>query len=164
MELLGPLTVSEDEKRPLAAGFAANLAYFKLDFLDRDRVALQRAFREILPLLWLKAGAMGPRPEWPPGAEEPPLFIPAGNKFAVLLNESRLAELLRQLQGRTGLSYLFLVTDAEESFKAMAGEALRALGPANPDMQAVQLYRDYLTNFTINCRLNHGAAAQGSPS
>ena len=164
MELLGPLTVSEDEKRPLATGFAANLAYFKLDFLDRDRVALQRAFREILPLLWLKAGAMGPRPEWPPGAEEPPLFIPAGNNFAVLLNESRLAELLRQLQGRTGLSHLFLVTDAEESFKALAGEALRALGPANPGIQAVQLYRDYLTNFTINCRLNHGAAAQGSPS
>jgi len=161
-ELLGPLTVSEDEKRPLAAGFAANLAYFKLNFLDRDRVALQRAFREILPLLWLKAGAMGPRPELPSGVDEPPLFIPEGGNFAVLLNESRLAELLRQLQGRAGLSHLFLVTDAEESFKAMAGEALRALGPTNPGIQAVQLYRDYLTNFTINCHLNHAAAAHGS--
>ena len=55
-ELLGPLLVSEDEKRPMSAGFATNLAYFKLDFLDKDRVALKRAFREILPLLWLKAG------------------------------------------------------------------------------------------------------------
>ena len=161
-ELLGPLTMSEDEKRPLAAGFAANLAYFKLDFLDRDRVALQRAFCEILPLLWLKAGAMGPRPEWPPGVEEPPLFIPAGNNFAVLLNESRLAELLKQLQGRTGLSHLFLVTDADESFKAMASEVLSALGRSNPGMQAVQLYRDYLANFTINRRLDHDATTQGS--
>lgn len=161
-ELLGPLTVSEDEKRPLVAGFAANLAYFKLDFLDQDRVTLQRAFREILPLLWLKAGAMGPRPELPPGVEEPPLFIPAGNSFAVLLNESWLAELLRQLQGRAGLSHLFLVTDADESFKAMAGEALSALGRSNPGMQAVQLYRDYLANFTINRGLDHDATTQGS--
>jgi adenine-specific DNA-methyltransferase len=47
----------------MSAGFAANLAYFKLDFLDPERVSLRRAFREILPLLWLKAGAVGPRPE-----------------------------------------------------------------------------------------------------
>ena len=33
----------------MGAGFAANLAYFKLDFLDKDRVALKRAFREVLP-------------------------------------------------------------------------------------------------------------------
>jgi adenine-specific DNA-methyltransferase len=44
---------------PMAEGFLANLAYFKLEFLDKDQVALKRAFREILPLLWLKAGAIG---------------------------------------------------------------------------------------------------------
>ena len=62
-DLLGPILVPEDEKRPMSEGFPANLAYFKLDFLDKDRVTLKRAFREILPLLWLKAGAVGPRPE-----------------------------------------------------------------------------------------------------
>lgn len=65
--LLGPVLVPEEEKRPLADGFTANLAYFRLEFLDKDRVALKRAFREILPLLWLKAGAIGPRPELPKG-------------------------------------------------------------------------------------------------
>ncbi len=29
----------------------------------RSAMTLKRAFREILPLLWLKAGAVGPRPE-----------------------------------------------------------------------------------------------------
>jgi adenine-specific DNA-methyltransferase len=71
VELLGPWLVSEEEKRPMSAGFAANLAYFKLDFLDPERVSLRRAFREILPLLWLKAGAMGPRPELKRGEPEP---------------------------------------------------------------------------------------------
>ncbi|MFB1488843.1 MULTISPECIES: hypothetical protein [unclassified Thiocapsa] len=74
-EVPGPLLVMEDEKRPLADGFPVNLAYFRLDFLDRDRVALRRAFREILPVLWLKSGVIGPRPELPREAPEPPLFV-----------------------------------------------------------------------------------------
>lgn len=98
--------VQEDEKRPLVDGFPSNLAYFRLDFLDKDRVALRRAFREILPLLWLKSGAIGPRPALPTEAPEPALFVPPGNAFAVLLDESRLAELTEVLAGRTDLRML----------------------------------------------------------
>ncbi|MBK7952630.1 MAG: site-specific DNA-methyltransferase [Candidatus Accumulibacter sp.] len=152
VDLLGPLLVSEDEKRPMGAGFAANLAYFKLDFLDKERVALKRAFREILPLLWLKAGAVGARPELPAGAAEPIVFVPEGNNFAVLLDEGRLTKLLQSLSGRSNLSHVFIVTDADESFKAMAAEVLDTLRQENPGLQVVQLYRDYLTNFMINKR------------
>ena len=149
-ELLGPLLVSEDEKRPVSAGFAANLAYFKLDFLDKNRVALKRAFREILPLLWLKAGAVGARPELSARAAEPVVFAPEGNNFAVLLDEGRMAKLLQTLSDRKGLSHVFIVTDADESFKAMATEVVGAMGKENPSLQVVQLYRDYLVNFMIN--------------
>ncbi len=173
IERLGPLRVSEDEKRPMCAGFPANLAYFKLDFLDKDRIALKRAFREILPLLWLKAGAIGPRPELPPNAPEPPVFIPKETNFAVLLDESRLAKLLRELQQRLSpptplpegeegisLSQVFIVTDADESFKVMAAEVIETLGPRHPGLQVVQLYRDYLVNFMINQRQD---AQEGAP-
>ncbi|MCA3155449.1 MAG: hypothetical protein ING30_10560, partial [Burkholderiales bacterium] len=119
-ELLGPLLVTEEEKRPMSAGFAANLAYFKLDFLDPERVSLRRAFREILPLLWLKAGAVGPRPELKRGEPEPALFAPDGSNFVVLLDETRMGRLLKALGGRAGLSHVFIVTDADESFKSMA--------------------------------------------
>ncbi len=153
-DLMGPLVVNEDEKRPMSAGFAANLAYFKLQFLDKDRVALKRAFREILPLLWLRAGAVGARPEWRAvankGKREQPVFIPDGTNFAVLLDESNLAKLLQALRARTGLSHVFIVTDADESFKAMAAEVAETLGAANPGILVVQLYRDYLVNFMIN--------------
>ena len=152
IDLLGSLRVSEEEKRPMSAGFATNLAYFKLDFLDKERVALKRAFREILPLLWLKAGAIGARPELPAGAPEPVVFVPEGSNFAVLLDEARLTKLLQNLSGRSGLSHVFIVTDADESFKAMAAEVLDTLRQENPGLQVVQLYRDYLTNFMINKR------------
>jgi adenine-specific DNA-methyltransferase len=53
-------------------------------------VSLRRAFREILPLLWLKAGAVGPRPELKRGEPEPVLFAPEGSNFVVLLDETRM--------------------------------------------------------------------------
>jgi adenine-specific DNA-methyltransferase len=162
-EILGPLLVTEDEKRPLADGFPANLAYFRLAFLDKDRVALRRAFREILPLLWLKSGAIGPRPELPREAPVPPLFVPLRNAFAVLLDESRLAELVEALAGRTDLRMLFVVTDARESFKELSAELEDALGLQNPGLQIVQLYRDYLENFMIN-REPTGQARPGQGS
>ena len=62
-EVLGPVKVREEEKRSMREGFPANVEYFRLDFLDRSDVALGRQFREILPILWLRAGAVGPRPE-----------------------------------------------------------------------------------------------------
>ena len=149
-ELLGPILVPEEEKRPMSAGFAANLAYFKLDFLERERVSLRRAFREILPLLWLKAGAVGPRPELKRGEPEPVLFAPEGSNFVVLLDETRMGRLLKSLEGRTGLSLVFIVTDADESFKTMAQDVREVAGKANPGLAVVQLYRDYLLNFMIN--------------
>jgi adenine-specific DNA-methyltransferase len=150
VELLGPLLVPEEEKRPMSAGFAANLAYFKLDFLDPERVSLCRAFREILPLLWLKAGAVGPRPELKRGEPEPALFASEDSNFVVLLDETRLGRLLKALGGRADLSHVFIVTDANESFKSMAQEVREVAEKANPGLQVVQLYRDYLLNFMIN--------------
>lgn len=156
VDLLGPLLIPEEERRPMSEGFAANLAYFKLDFLEKERVSLRRAFREIVPLLWLKAGSVGPRPELKRSDPEPTLFVADGSNFVVLLDETRMGR-LKQVVGRDGLSYVFIVTDADESFKTMAQEVREVAGKANPGLQVVQLYRDYLLNFMIN--KNQGRAA-----
>lgn len=163
-ERLGPWLVSEEEKRPMSAGFAANLEYFKLDFLDPERVSLRRAFREILPLLWLKAGAVGPRPELKRGEPEPALFAPEGCNFVVLLDETRMSRLLKSLVSRTGLSHVFIVTDADESFKSMAQDVREVTDKANPGLQVVQLYRDYLLNFMINQSQDRASAQAGVTS
>ena len=160
-ELLGPILVPEEDKRPMSAGFAANLAYFKLDFLEKERVNLRHAFREILPLLWLKSGAVGPRPELPLGAPEPVLFAPEGSNFVVLLDETRMGRLLKALEGRSDLSQVFIVTDADESFKTMAQDVREVAGPTNPGLAVVQLYRDYLLNFMINKNQDRAAGQAG---
>lgn len=141
-DLLGPVTVTEEEKRPMREGFPANLEYFRLDFLDKDHVALGRQFREILPILWLRAGAIGPRPELPKNRPIPAMLIPEHNPFAVLVEETRFADFAAKLEGRGDLTHVYLVTDSEEAFQEMAGQ-LRV-----PNV--IQLYRDYLENFVIN--------------
>jgi adenine-specific DNA-methyltransferase len=141
-DLLGPLTVPEEEKRPMREGFAANLEYFKLDFLDKDEVALGRRFREILPILWLRAGAIGPRPELPADAPDPDMLLPEHNRFAVLVDETRFAAFVDALAARNDITHVFLITDSEEAFQEMAAQV------AAPHV--IQLYRDYLENFMIN--------------
>lgn len=150
-DLLGPLLVPEGEKRPMSAGFPANVAYFKLDFLEKDRVELGAAFREILPLLWMKAGAIGPVPTLPAG-DLPDHLIPPYSPFAVLLEETRIVPFSEALVGRRGLTHVFIVTDAEEAFRMLTADLRAQLLPDNPDVEFVQLYRDYLVNFTINTR------------
>ena len=140
-ETLGPLTVMEDEKRPLAAGFPANLDYFKLDFLQPADVAMGRQFAAILPVLWMKAGAIGPCPE--PPAPNAHWLIPADCPFVVLMRESRFREFLEKVRGRADLTHVYLVTNSDSAFHDMRAEL--------PDhLEIIQLYKSYLDNFRIN--------------
>ena len=141
-DLLGPVILTEEQKCPMREGFPANLEYFRLDFLDKDHVALGRQFREILPILWLRAGAIGARPELPKNKPIPAMLIPRHNPFAVLVDETCFADFAAELESQDDLTHAFLVTDSEEAFQEMAGQ-LRV-----PNL--IQLYRDYLENFVIN--------------
>ena len=145
LELLGAMFVLEEEKRPMREGFSANLEYFRLDFLDKDNVALGRQFPEILPILWLRAGAIGPRPELSQSKPIPAILLPDRNPFAVLVDETRFADFVDKLASHifcNDLTHVFLVTDSEEAFQEMSGQ----LKVPN----VIQLYRDYLENFVIN--------------
>lgn len=69
----------------MANGFKANAAFFKLGFLDKNAVALGRQFKEMLPTLWMKAGAHGACPNI--GKTVPEMLILPENKMAVLVDE-----------------------------------------------------------------------------
>ena len=124
----------------MADGFKANAAFFKLGFLDKTAVSLGRQFKEMLPTLWMKAGAHGPCPK-ASGAVGDMLILPE-NKFAVLLEESAFRAFQKELAQADGIETVYLVTDYGQSYKSMAS-ALK--GKAT-----YQLYRDYLDNFRIN--------------
>jgi adenine-specific DNA-methyltransferase len=127
---------------PMAQGFRANCEYFKLGFLDKDDVALGRQFKEILPLLWLKAGAVGKRPELQD--EAPDMLILPENQFAVLISESSFMAFDEQLDAHPEIDTVFIVTDSEKAYREMVS-GIRA-------KHTYQLYRSYLDNFRINAR------------
>ena len=139
------LLLSTPKKKhvPCSEGFPVNLEYFRLDFLDKDSVTIGSQFREILPILWLRAGAIGPRPELPKNRPVPAMLFPEHNSFAVLLDETEFVGFREQLKEKNSdITHIYLVTDSEDSFLEMSEQ----LNMPN----VIQLYRHYLENFAIN--------------
>ena len=125
---------------PMADGFKANAAYFKLGFLDKNAVALGRQFKEMLPTLWMKAGAIGPCPTI--GEQTPDMLILPENRFAVLVDEKQYMDFASKLDEHPKIETVFIVTDSEPGYRDMiAGLNVK---------ESYQLYRDYLDNFRIN--------------
>ena len=126
---------------PMQDGFKANAKFFKLGFLDKNSVAAYRQFRELLPLFWMKAGAIGECPSLE-GKGIPSFMILDENKMAIMTEESNYAVFLDQMKDRKDIKTIFLVVDSEIGFREMAAPFKWA--------KTYQLYKDYLENFTIN--------------
>lgn len=131
---------------PMSEGFAANVEYFKLGFLDKNSVSLGQQFCEILPLLWLKAGAVGERPELN-GLELPDMLVLPQNSFAVLLDEDCYGKFAEALHEDKNINTVYFVTNSEEAFREMSD----GIGIEH----TYQLYRDYIDNFVIGSRRNN---------
>lgn len=128
-------------EKTMASGFATNAVFFKLGFLDRNAVALGRQFKEMLPTLWMKAGAIGPCPAITAEALPEMLVLPE-NKFAVLLDERYYLDFVMKLDEHPEIKTVYIVTDSDAGYRDMI------LGMEDKD--TYQLYRDYLDNFRIN--------------
>ncbi len=137
---------------PMANGFNANAVFFKLGFLDKTSVQLGRQFKELLPLLWLKAGGWGKCPDSKVVSTctlangLPPYIILPENRFAVLIDEKFFSEFESKVKTKTEIWTAFIVTDFEKGFKSMT-KSLNV-------KKTYQLYRDYLDNFRINVERN----------
>lgn len=127
--------------RPMAEGFKANVAFFKLGFLDKTSVALGRQFKELLPVLWMKSGAIGPCPSLECDALPQMLVLPE-NRFAVLLDETAFVSFSEELKEHPQVQTVYIITDYEAGFRSMKDALL--------DKTCYQLYRSYLDNFRIN--------------
>ena len=125
---------------PMSDGFDANAAFFKLGFLDKNAVALGRQFKEMLPTLWMKAGAHGACPAL--GETVPEMLILPENRMAVLVDERAYIAFSEKLDEHPEIETVFLVTDSDSGYRDMiSGLDVK---------ESYQLYRDYLDNFRIN--------------
>ena len=127
---------------PLADGFKANAAFFKLGFLDKTLVALGKQFKEMLPTLWMKNGCVGPCPTLAEEDAIPDMMILHENRMAILIDEKAYAEFREKVNQASVIDMAFIITDSEDGYREMANGLHVA--------ETCQLYRDYLDNFRIN--------------
>ena len=140
-EMFEPILTLAPVLMPMNNGFKTNCEYFKLGFLDKTSVALGRQFRELLPVLWMKCGAVGQCPELD-SDELPNILMLPQNKMAVLIDEIYYSEFDAELQKHPEIQTIFIVTDSETAYRTM----IRTY----EGKDSYQLYRDYLDNFRIN--------------
>lgn len=129
------------DHRQMKDGFDANCIFFKLNFLDKTQIALGRQFRELLPILWMKAGGEGPCPQLETDEVPKQLILPE-NRFAVLTDEKAFTPFMESVIEYRAIRMVYLVVDSDSMFREMAH--------CFPNQQTCQLYRDYLDNFRIN--------------
>lgn len=125
----------------MSDGFKANVAFYKLSFLDKTSVALGRQFKELLPVLWMKGNAIGRCPELETN-DIPEMMILPENKMAILNDEIYYSEFDEEIQKHPEIKTVFIVTDSESAYREMIRHY--------DDKECYQLYRDYLDNFRIN--------------
>lgn len=127
--------------KPMSDGLFSNVSFFKLGFLDKTAVALGRQFKEMLPTLWMKSGAIGKCPEVDAN-NIPDIMVLPENKFAVLVNERHYLDFITALDKHPGIETVYIVTDSDAGYRDMIAGL--------EDKKTYQLYRDYLDNFRIN--------------
>lgn len=137
-EVMGQIEETIPVKMPMSDGFKANAAFFKLGFLDKRSVARGRQLQELLPLLWMKAGAIGKCPE---SITDDYAILP-DNCMAILTDEAFFVRFKEDISQHPEIKVVYLITDSQNAYLAMTNEL--------KGKKTFQLYRDYLDNFRIN--------------
>lgn len=122
-------------------GIAANVSFYNLRYLNRDRIDFGMEFEPVSPLLWMQAGAIGPiiKAVHPNG-----YAITRG--YAVLFDVDKTEPFISALaETHPQPSTVFVVTDSDQSYRSVSARLPRRGGP-----RLVRLYEDYLSNFEIN--------------
>jgi adenine-specific DNA-methyltransferase len=122
---------------PMSEGFEENLEFFTMTYEAPLRVAHNRAFEAVTPLLWLKAGAQGRRIEKATDSYD------LADCYGVLFELDASRDFLTAIHDSSTVRMAFIVTDDDRSYQMICSELPRHVEP-------VRLYESYLTNFTIN--------------
>jgi len=123
---------------PIAEGFPENVRFFELTYLDPNTASRGKAFEAIAPLLWLKAGAVGPEIS----RIKMPYAMPRGARYAVLFDVAKWRRFVDAVATAQGVTHVFIVTDSLAQYQQIVAELPTALDTS-------MLYEDYLSNFEL---------------
>lgn len=120
----------------ISDGFEENAEFFTLTYEAPLRIASNRDFARVAPLLWLRSGARGPRIEniqngWA-----------ATQTYGVLADFDKTEQFLEAVSNEPDLKAVFVVTDEDWLFESICRGIPEGIEP-------VRLYEAYLRNFEI---------------
>ncbi len=121
---------------PMADGFEENVEYFTLTYEAPLRVASNREFTRIAPLLWLRAGSRGRR------VDDISKGWDVADVYCVIADLDQSEAFLKAIAENDDVAMAFIVTDEDRLFESLVA--------ALPDhVEPVRLYEAYLRNFEI---------------
>jgi len=122
---------------PMAKGFEENVEFFTLTCEAPLRVASNREFDKVAPLLWMRAGSYGRR------IDDVSTGWDVADAYGVLADLDQTEAFLKAIAGAgDDLTVAFIVTDEDRLFESVARELPEHVEP-------VRLYEAYLRNFEI---------------
>ena len=124
------------EEFPMSEGFKENVVFFDLKYEDGKAIRLNMAFKEIAPLLWMKAGSKGRMIQ---------VISPQGydvsEQYAILFDFLAAKDFIKAVKD-SGIKVAYIVTDSEPLYQQIYKQLPKGIEP-------VRLYENYLTSFSI---------------
>ncbi|WP_238419502.1 site-specific DNA-methyltransferase [Gordonia sp. 'Campus'] len=124
------------DKFPISDGLEENVEFFTLTYESAMRLASNRDFTKIAPLLWLRAGSQGRRIDSVASGWD------VAEKYGVIADLDLSEPFLKAVESQVGLTNAFIVTDEDRLFEALVRQLPEHVEP-------VRLYSSYLRNFEI---------------
>jgi adenine-specific DNA-methyltransferase len=121
---------------PMSDGFTENVEFFTLTYETPLRVASNREFERIAPLLWIRAGSQGRR------IDDVREGWDVAEAYGVLTDLDQVDKFLAALEDQPDAALAFIVTDEDRLFESVVRDLPDHVGP-------VRLYETYLRNFEI---------------
>jgi adenine-specific DNA-methyltransferase len=120
----------------MACGFEENAEFFTLTYEAPLRVATNRDFERIAPLLWMRAGSQGRRIERLPNGWD------VAERYGVIVDLDRAKPFVDAITASYTVTHAFIITDEDRLFESLSREL-------PPGVEPVRLYESYLRNFEI---------------
>lgn len=123
--------------RKIADGFDEGVEFLSIEYLEPNSVELGEKWAELLPMMWLVAGASGPPPKKLDAGKGYVVASQCG--FAVLSDDERFSNLIEEIGDDETIKHIFLLTDSEDAYSEMTSQL--------PGRTTHMWPRDYLRFF-----------------
>lgn len=124
---------------PMSDGLSANARFFTLTYEHPSLVEYGRSFDRIAPMLWMRAGQVGEVLY----DVDPSTGYALTDFYGVLIDPDKATQFRAEIEKKSAFTHAYVVTDNSAVYQQLA----QAIGD---EVETVQLYESYLTNFRIN--------------